>query len=206
MAPDPDAMTGKAQGDFPLNPPAQPFPLPAAPARPGAAAGDDAQPVAAVPPQVREFVNRQWPHAVEASRETGIPAHFILGQAALESGWGRAEIRNADGTPSHNLFGIKAGRGWNGPVANAATTEYVNGNAVKASEAFRSYKSYGEAFLDYARLLRSDGRYAQVLERGQDAAGFARGLQQAGYASDPMYADKLYRIITGSALRAGLMA
>ena len=52
-------------------------------------------------PQSRDFVDRLWPHALAASRETGIPAHFILGQAALESGWGRAEPRGSDGIPSH---------------------------------------------------------------------------------------------------------
>ena len=48
-------------------------------------------------------------HANEASQTTGIPARFMLGQAALESGWGKRELRGTDGTPSHNLFGIKAG-------------------------------------------------------------------------------------------------
>ena len=154
-------------------------------------------------PQTREFVDRLWPHALAASRETGIPAHFILGQAALESGWGRAEPRGSDGTPSHNLFGIKAGRAWNGSSVEAATTEYVNGVAQKTVERFRAYPSYADAFLDYARLLKTQPRYAGILE-ASDANTFARGLQQAGYATDPMYADKLARIINGNALRTAL--
>ncbi len=164
-------------------------------------------PSSAVPraaPSVSEFVNDMWPHALEAGRQTGIAPHFILAQAALESGWGRSEIRGSDGTPSRNLFGIKAGGGWTGPVAEAATTEYVNGAPQRGVARFRAYGSYAEAFSDYARLLQSQPRYAQVLERGGDAVGFARGLQQAGYATDPMYADKLVRIINGGALRAGL--
>lgn len=155
--------------------------------------------------RARDFVNRLWPQAAQASRVTGIPAHFILGQAALESGWGRAEIRSSDGTPSYNLFNVKAGRGWNGQVVAAATTEYVNGVAQKSVERFRAYGSYAEAFVDYARLLKSQPRYAAVIENGRDAAGFARGLQQAGYATDPLYADKLLRIINGSVLRQGLI-
>ncbi len=156
-----------------------------------------------VPAPARDFVNRLWPHAGEASRATGIPAHFMIAQAALETGWGRSELRFSDGTTTHNLFGIKAGRSWQGAVAEATTTEYVNGVAQKSVERFRAYGSYAEAFRDYANLLSSNPRYADVLNQ-QDAAGFARSLQRAGYATDPMYAAKLERIIGGQALRTGL--
>lgn len=159
---------------------------------------------AAVPAPAREFVNRLWPHAGEASRSTGIPAHFMIAQAALETGWGRSELRFSDGTPTYNLFGIKAGRNWQGAVAEATTTEYVNGVAQQTVERFRAYSSYAEAFRDYASLLTSNPRYAAVLNQ-QDAAGFARGLQRAGYATDPMYAAKLERIIGGQTLRAGMI-
>jgi flagellar protein FlgJ len=152
----------------------------------------------------RDFVSRLWPHALEASRTTGVAPQFILGQAALESGWGRGEIRMADGATSHNLFGVKAGRGWQGPTADVMTTEYVNGAPVKSVERFRAYGSYAEAFKDYANLLAANPRYAQVLNERTDAAAFARGLQQAGYATDPNYADKLTRVITGTVMRVGL--
>ncbi|SEK70146.1 flagellar assembly peptidoglycan hydrolase FlgJ [Nitrosovibrio tenuis] len=145
-----------------------------------------------------EFQARLMAHAHEASQTTGIPARFMLGQAALESGWGKRELRAADGTPSHNLFGIKAGANWSGPVVEAATTEYVNGVARKTVEKFRAYSSYADAFRDYANFLRSNPRYAGVLAQaaqGIDAEGFAHGLQRAGYATDPNYADKLSRII-----------
>ncbi len=150
--------------------------------------------------QTRDFVNTLWPHAEAASQATGIPAQFMVAQAALESGWGKREIRRDDGSPSFNLFGIKAGRNWSGPVAETVTTEYVNGVAQKTVEKFRAYSSYAEGFRDYANLLVNNPRYAAVLEQ-QDAAGFARGMQQAGYATDPMYADKLMRIINGNVLR-----
>ncbi len=177
----------------PLTPPLTPTLSP-----PGGERGND------VPAPAREFVNRLWSQAGEASRATGIPAHFMIAQAALETGWGRAELRFSDGTPTYNLFGIKAGRGWQGAVAEATTTEYVNGVAQKTVERFRAYSSYAEAFRDYASLLTSNPRYAAVLNQ-QDAAGFARGLQRAGYATDPMYAAKLERIIGGQALRAGMV-
>ncbi|SCX78527.1 flagellar assembly peptidoglycan hydrolase FlgJ [Nitrosospira sp. Nsp13] len=148
--------------------------------------------------QVAEFQSKLMPHAVQASQTTGIPARFMLGQAALESGWGKREIRAADGTPSHNLFGVKAGSNWKGSVVETVTTEYVNGVAQKSVEKFRAYSSYADAFRDYANLLRNNPRYADVVAQatqGIDAAGFAQGLQRAGYATDPNYADKLTRII-----------
>lgn len=194
-------VTGKetpSPAAFPLqqNLPGNLPPAPPAPAVEAAAA-------AAVPAPAREFVNRLWSHANEASHATGIPAHFMIAQAALETGWGRSELRFSDGAPTHNLFGIKAGRNWQGAVAEATTTEYVNGVAQKSVERFRAYASYAEAFRDYANLLASNPRYAEVLNQ-QDAAGFARGLQRAGYATDPMYAAKLERIIGGAALRNGM--
>ncbi len=173
--------------------------LPAALAPQTSAAAKEAN----VPAPAKEFVNRLWPSALEASRATGIPAHFMIAQAALETGWGKSELRNADGKPTYNLFGIKAGRSWNGAVAEAPTTEFVNGVAQKSVERFRSYNSYAEAFNDYASLLASNPRYAGVLNQ-QDPSAFAKGLQRAGYATDPMYADKLTRIIGGPTLRAGL--
>jgi peptidoglycan hydrolase FlgJ len=147
---------------------------------------------------VMEFQARLMPYAQQASQATGIPALFMLGQAALESGWGKRELRGPDGTPSYNLFGVKAGANWKGPVVESVTTEYVNGVARKSVEKFRAYSSYADAFGDYANLLRSNPRYAQVLAQavqGLDAESFAQGLQQAGYATDPDYADKLSQII-----------
>jgi peptidoglycan hydrolase FlgJ len=156
--------------------------------------------------RARRFIDKMWPHAVEASRTTGLPPQFILGQAALESGWGTREIRGANGQPTHNLFGIKAGRTWNGRTSSNGTTEFVQGVKQRSVEKFRSYESYAEAFRDYANLLKNNPRYAKALEAGTDPAAFARGLQQAGYATDPAYASKLTRIITSSVLRQSLSA
>ena len=144
---------------------------------------------------VRSFQDKLAAHADQAAAATGIPAKFMLGQAALESGWGKREIKNSDGSSSHNLFGIKAGAGWKGKVATAVTTEYVNGVPHTKMEKFRAYDSYADSFKDYAKLLTNNPRYDKVLASAKDAAGFAHGLQKAGYATDPMYAAKLTRII-----------
>jgi flagellar protein FlgJ len=158
----------------------------------------------AASPGAKEFVSQVWPHAVEASRATGIPPQFLVAQAALESGWGKSEIRRADGSGTFNLFGIKAGKSWNGAVVEAPTTEYVDGQAQRVTEKFRAYGSYAEAFRDYANLLRNNPRYGNVVG-SQDGTEFAKRLQQAGYATDPAYADKLARIINGPVLRQALI-
>lgn len=154
--------------------------------------------------QALTFASAVWPHAVAAGRETGIPPHFLVAHAALESGWGKSEPRYADGSPSHNLFGIKAGSQWQGAVVEASTTEYVNGVAERRVERFRAYGSYAEAFQDYAQLLARSPRYQAVLGTS-DATAFAQGLQRAGYATDPAYAAKLERIISGPTLRTALI-
>jgi flagellar protein FlgJ len=209
-------------GPIPLQRPAGAYPLPLdkalpLPLRRDAAPSfvplrDRAPAPAAVPPASglapaangaaqRAFVDRMLPAALATERSTGIPAHFVVAHAALETGWGKSEPRRADGNPSFNVFGIKAGRGWQGPVAEAATTEYVGGVARTRIERFRAYGSYEEAFRDYAKLLAGNPRYADVLGV-QEPGSFARGLQAAGYATDPQYAAKLERIIGGSTLRA----
>jgi flagellar protein FlgJ len=157
-------------------------------------------PVSAAPIRIPQqaalgFVQQHQAAASKAEAATGIPASFMLAQAAHETGWGRKEIRHADGSAANNLFGIKAGPNWNGPVAEVATTEYVNGQPQKTLQKFRSYASHAESFADYAKLMKTNPRYEQVVASANDARGFAQGLQRAGYATDPAYAEKLTRVI-----------
>jgi flagellar protein FlgJ len=142
-----------------------------------------------------DFVRKVWPHALLAERSTGVPAAFIVGQAALETGWGRHEIRNADGSASFNLFGIKATGGWKGASAAASTTEFVGGQATRRVERFRAYGSYAEAFQDWATLMARSPRYAGVIQSGGSVEAFAAGMQRAGYATDPAYGAKLEKTI-----------
>lgn len=159
----------------------------------GGPAGSAARPGGA--PRQAAFVQKLWAPAQAAERATGLPAGFIVGQAALETGWGRAEMRLPDGSSAHNLFGIKAGKGWKGPTVDAVTTEYVEGRAVRKVERFRAYPSYEHAFRDWAGLIAGSPRYASVMRAGHTVEGFAQGLQRAGYATDPRYAEKLTRTI-----------
>lgn len=141
------------------------------------------------------FVAQHTEAARSAEQATGIPATFMVAQAAHETGWGRKEIRHADGSSAYNLFGIKAGANWKGSVAEVLTTEYVGGQTQKVVQKFRAYGSYAESFADYAKLMQNNPRYERVMAAGNDARGFAQGLQRAGYATDPAYADKLTRVI-----------
>ena len=150
------------------------------------------------------FLQRHQQAAEAAERASGIPATFMLAQAGHESGWGRRELCHADGSPTHNLFGIKAGAGWKGAVAEVTTTEYVDGQPRRLVQRFRAYASPAESFADYAALMKTQPRYRAVRDAGNDARAFATGLQHAGYATDPMYADKLSGAIAAAQrLRGG---
>ncbi len=142
-----------------------------------------------------DFVQRHSDAAARVAKTSGIPAAFMLGQAGHETGWGRSEITMADGSPSHNLFGIKATGGWSGKVAEITTTEYVNGAAQKVVAKFRAYDSYEDSLRDYARLITQSPRYAQVSQQTDSVQDWTNGLQRAGYATDPNYASKLSRAI-----------
>ena len=144
---------------------------------------------------VSAFQAKMAPHVEEASRATGIPANLMLGQAALESGWGKREIKSADGTNSHNLFGIKATGGWDGKVVEATTTEYINGVKQKRIEKFRAYDNYADSFKDFAKLMQSNPRYQNVMSNMHDSQAYAKAMQKAGYATDPQYASKLANVI-----------
>jgi len=148
------------------------------------------------------FVQHLSGTAERVAQESGIPASFMLGQAGHETGWGKSEIKAADGSNSFNLFGIKAGKGWTGKVAEITTTEYINGTPRKVTAKFRAYDSYEDSFRDYAKLITESPRYekAQATAKTGSAVAYASELQKAGYATDPEYARKLSGAIN-SALR-----
>ncbi|HEY9028527.1 MAG TPA: flagellar assembly peptidoglycan hydrolase FlgJ [Burkholderiaceae bacterium] len=168
--------------------PALANPMPVDPMHPDA-------PVAIPQKGAAAFIQAHTDAAAAAEKASGIPARFMIAQAAHETGWGRKEIKNADGSTSFNLFGIKAGPNWKGATTDVTTTEYYGGKAHKVTQTFRAYASYAESFADYASTMKNSPRYAAVVAAGNDASGFARGLQKAGYATDPAYATKLARMI-----------
>jgi flagellar protein FlgJ len=140
------------------------------------------------------FLQSIAPWAKEAADKLGVAPELVSAHAALESGWGQRPLKNGDGSSTHNLFGIKAGKGWAGDVAESATTEYVGGAALKTSARFRAYPDQASAFRDYAQMLIDNPRFRSALGAGSDAHAFASGLAKGGYATDPAYAAKLSRL------------
>lgn len=157
------------------------------------AAGAPAESTIQAPKGREGFVQHLSGTAERVAQDSGIPASFMLGQAGHETGWGKSEIRHKDGSNSFNVFGIKAGKGWTGKVAEITTTEFINGKAQKVTAKFRAYDSYEDSFRDYARLIKESPRYekAESVAQSGSAMDYASALQKAGYATDPEYAKKL---------------
>jgi flagellar protein FlgJ len=138
-----------------------------------------------------DFVRRIAPAAQVVAARLGVAPEAVIAHAALETGWGSHQPTDARGSPSNNLFGIKAGSSWNGAAVQAGTTEFAAGVAARKTQSFRAYGSTAEGLDDYASVLQGSPRYAAALGTGSDVAAFARGLQRGGYATDPAYAQKL---------------
>lgn len=142
-----------------------------------------------------KYIESLYPFARDVEQRTGIDARVMLAQSALETGWGQHQIMKPDGTPSFNLFGIKAQSGWQGDSAEIVTTEYREGIAMKERASFRSYDSYADSFKDYAEFVMTQDRYQPALSQLSDPKAFANALQDSGYATDPNYGNKIGRIM-----------
>jgi flagellar protein FlgJ len=142
-----------------------------------------------------DFITSLYPFAKEVESKTGIDARLMLAQSALETGWGKHPILKKDGSPSFNLFGIKANSAWEGEAAEITTTEFRGGLAMKEQANFRTYSSYEDSFNDYAQFLRTNDRYQDALAISGQPKEFAKELQDAGYATDPNYAEKIGSIV-----------
>jgi flagellar protein FlgJ len=151
-----------------------------------------------------EFVHRMLPPIQRAARALGVDPMGMLAQAALETGWGQRMPRNADGSLSHNMFGIKAGDEWKGARTTADSVEVVNGVATPRRATFRAYGSIEESVNDFASLLKNSPRYRDVIAAGGNAGGYIESIGKSGYATDPGYAIKLNQILNGDTLQSAL--
>ncbi|MBK1887671.1 flagellar assembly peptidoglycan hydrolase FlgJ [Marinobacter sp. DY40_1A1] len=160
-------------------------------------------PTAMLPEQFdspEHFVSTLLPVAETIAADTGISPKLMVAQAALETGWGRHMIRGDGNQPSFNLFGIKADRRWQGDAVTITTTEFREGVPMKERADFRAYPDYESSFRDYVAFLESNPRYRDVLASADQPDVFARKLQEAGYATDPQYGDKINRIMNRDSL------
>ncbi len=169
------------------------------PAAPPAAA-----PTAAIAQSPAEFVNRVMPSIQRAAAALGVDPKAMLAQAALETGWGQRLPHAADGSSSHNMFGIKAGNEWTGARASADSMEVINGVATPRRTAFRAYASVEESINDFANLLKNSPRYKDVIAAGGNAGAYIAAMGNAGYATDPDYGNKLNKILGSDAFQSAL--
>jgi len=145
----------------------------------------------------KDFVEKLMPMAEKYAAELGVDPKVLLAQSALETGWGKHMIRYTNDVPSHNLFNIKADSRWDGPKAVVPTLEYEKGKPVRQYAAFRSYPTFEASFKDYVNFIKSGQRYQAALENAADSQAYVNALHQAGYATDPLYAKKINKIMSG---------
>jgi flagellar protein FlgJ len=176
----------------------------AAPAAPKTASVGASAPPPVLAKTPAEFVDQVMPAIRRAATALGLNPLGLLAQAALETGWGQRMARNADGSPSLNIFGIKAGDEWTGARATADTVEFSNGVATQRRTAFRAYGSIEESVSDFANVLNKSPRYRDAIAAGGDVHAYIDRIGKSGYATDPEYANKLNQILNGGVLQAAL--
>ena len=159
-----------------------------------------------MPADAEDFVRQLAPYAQKAAEKLGVSVRAVLAQAALETQWGQHMPAHSNGNTSNNLFGMKAGQSWGGEKVSVPTLEFEDGVAVHRRAQFRSYDNPGQSFDDYAQLIAENPRYARALNHGEDVVGFARGLVNGGYATDPSYAQKIVAIANSPQMRDALDA
>ena len=139
----------------------------------------------------KDFVTALIEPAQKVQKTLGVPFEVVIAQAALETGWGQKMIKGQDGGSSNNLFNIKADSRWAGDKITKDTLEFEQGAMIKKSEPFRIYQSLTDSVDDYINFLSTSGRYQDALQDSGNVEHFLQGLQKAGYATDPQYADKI---------------
>jgi LysM repeat protein len=132
----------------------------------------------------REYIQKYSKIAIREMKRTGVPASVKMAQGILESGSGTSTLARK----GNNHFGIKCHDNWNGATIKKHDNE--------PDECFRKYKSAEASWTDHGNFLASRQRYAALFRLEKtDYKGWARGLQEAGYATHPAYAERLIRVI-----------
>ena len=142
----------------------------------------------------QSFIEQLYPAAQQAAEELGIDPKALLAQAAIETGWGQKMIHSNQGQNSHNLFGIKADRRWQGDRAMVDTIEFEQGIAATKKAPFRVYDSFAESMQDYVGFVKQNPRYEDAVKQSQSPENYFSELQKAGYATDPNYANKVIAV------------
>ncbi len=150
------------------------------------------------------FIRDILPEAKSAATTLGISPGVLIAQSVLETGWGKHVMDRPDGSSAFNLFGIKAGSNWSGDRVDKPTLEFRDGVMRTEFAHFRAYASAADSFKDYVRFIQSNERYRDALDHGGNDVHYVKSLQEAGYATDPEYANKILSIMQGSQLQQTL--
>ena len=153
---------------------------------------------------IDQFVNSIWPYAVQASHLIGLDPKVLIAQAALETGWGKFIVKDADGRSSNNLFNIKAMAAQTNQSVKIKTTEYIANAPVQLAASFKTYLSVEHSLHDYISLIKNNPRYKTALANVNDPKLYIKALHDAGYATDPNYATKILSIYDGDELQQAL--
>ncbi|KMT66336.1 flagellar assembly peptidoglycan hydrolase FlgJ [Catenovulum maritimum] len=143
----------------------------------------------------QDFVDKLMPIAEKIAAKIGLPPAAMVAQAALETGWGQKMIQNFDGSNALNFFGIKADQRWQGDKATVNTLEFREGVARKEQAQFRSYNSVEQGLNDYVNFVSGSDRYKDAVKHADQPDKYFSNLQQAGYATDPNYSQKILSIL-----------
>ena len=135
-----------------------------------------------------DFIRNTYAGASAMQQNYGIPALAAMAQSAQETGWGSTVVGNM-------YFGIKATSGWTGKTQLLWTHEVINGKSVKVQALFRAYDTAQESFEDYAKFIHGNPRYKNALQYTNDPEGYIQAVANAGYATDPNYADNIIAVI-----------
>lgn len=155
-------------------------------------------------PSTDEFVKSLWPYAVQAASLIGLDPGVLIAQVALETGWGRSIAKDTAGNSSNNLFNIKAPADQSEQSVVIKTTEFIADKPIKMTASFKTYSTVEQSFQDYISLIKGSHRYQTALSNADNPGRYAEALQDAGYATDPEYANKILSIYQGRELRGAM--
>lgn len=131
-----------------------------------------------------EYIQKYYPLAISEMHRSGIPASITLAQGCWESQNGNSRLA----TEANNHFGIKCKKEWTGKT--------IRHDDDAKQECFRKYAHAEASYIDHSDFLMKGSRYAFLFKLDpKDYVGWAMGLKQAGYATDPTYAQRLIKII-----------
>ncbi len=133
---------------------------------------------------IKNYIKEYKDLAIMKQNEYGIPASITLAQALHESNVGRSELA----VKGNNHFGIKCGGSWTGPS--------IHKDDDKVDDCFRKYGKVEDSYDDHSAFLTKNPRYSALFELDvRDYNSWAKGLKKAGYATNPVYAEKIIETI-----------